>query len=414
MQWVGVMTSLLGALVTAAVFMFGLYKYFAVREREAAVRAAFAQVVDLLSSQDVAHRQAGAIMLRRFFDPATEQGTARTPYASEALNIIAATLRGAETGGVQKLLADGLAYRRNLRGADLQKTNLRGAYLGSQAGRTVDLSQADFYRADLTGASLQKAVARNAVFYQSRLVNTVLDDADLTEANFFQADLRGVSFRGARLEGASFLESLNIPGDVQQHLDSEGVYRGEGLGNSTGLPRPVVPKVFFSRPGASDISTREYLRALIDKVSGEGFDVIELPRSSYANSGAAAEVRRVMSGCNGVVLAAVHDLRIDYGMWRESTPDQQALTDIRMASSWVILELGIATGLGLPVLIAVSDGIDQATLNFDAVEPDFSKVVLARDHRSRQFGERFDDWVGAVREIDFRNRGLGVAPGTAS
>ena len=65
----------------------------------------------------------------------TEQGGKGTPYAGEALNVITATLRNVETGSFQKLLADGLAYAPTLKGADLQKTNLQGAYLGARDER---------------------------------------------------------------------------------------------------------------------------------------------------------------------------------------------------------------------------------------------------------------------------------------
>jgi uncharacterized protein YjbI with pentapeptide repeats len=72
------------------------------------------------------------------------------------VRVIAALLRDRNTDEeLQKLLADGLAYAPDLRGADLQRCNLNRAYLGERDGRTVDLSKADLYRADLTRASLR-------------------------------------------------------------------------------------------------------------------------------------------------------------------------------------------------------------------------------------------------------------------
>ena len=47
----------------------------------------------------------------------------------------------------QKLLADGLVFAPSLQRADLQRTNLHNAYLGSRGERQVDLSYVD-YRAD--------------------------------------------------------------------------------------------------------------------------------------------------------------------------------------------------------------------------------------------------------------------------
>jgi hypothetical protein len=177
---------------------FGLFKYFQYRTRRdkiAMVGEAFNSVVQALASDDEVERLAAAIRLRRFFDPKTELGIASTPYAGEAINVIAAVLRTQKSGTFQKLLADSLAYAPSLRRADLQKTNLENAYLGlrktrkHEKGVVTDLSYADFYRANLSGASLKGAKARGAVFYQAQLHNTILSGADLRDGNFFEADL---------------------------------------------------------------------------------------------------------------------------------------------------------------------------------------------------------------------------------
>lgn len=398
MSWLGAIATLLTAATAIAGGVFAIYRYFAMRERLASVRTAFAQVLDLLGSDDAVHRRAGAIMLRRFFDDKTEQGGRGTPYAAEALNVIAATLRGIETGILQKLLADGLAYAPDTRGADLQKTNLQQAYLGTQSGRAVDLSGADFFRADLSGASLKGAVARGAVFYQARLANTVLRDADLEEANFYEADLTGARFDGARLRGANFANARNVPAAVLDRLDGAGVYDGSARGAAATPRAEIRPSVFLSRPGSADIETRKYLRALTDLLTEQHFDVVELERDAYALSGALAEVRRVMSMCAGMVVIAAPDLVVERGVWRSATPERRVVEDAGHASPWTTLELGVAAGLGLPVMLVLADGVDDAAFDFGAQEPGMALLRLTEDHRSQAFRERFDDWVGAVRE----------------
>jgi len=104
-------------------------------------------------------------------------GTGGAPYWKVAVDVTAAILRGLKTDDFQKLLADGLAFAPTLIRADLQRTNLQFAYLGSRkvngGGATreilTDLSYADFYRADLSRASLKRANGEGAVFYQARL-----------------------------------------------------------------------------------------------------------------------------------------------------------------------------------------------------------------------------------------------------
>jgi hypothetical protein len=153
----------------------------------------------------------------------------------------------------------------------------------------VDLSKADFFRADLTRASLRGAIAKGAEFYQARLVNTVLKDADLTGANFYQADLSGAEFSGSelRLVGANFAHARNVPSDIAKRLNESGVYGG----TSAGKRPPESPRaVFFSRPGSADIEVRHHLRALVDRVNQQEISVVEIDRESYSPTGAVAEV----------------------------------------------------------------------------------------------------------------------------
>jgi uncharacterized protein YjbI with pentapeptide repeats len=391
----------LAGLITAAVALAAgiaaTYKYFAHRERQALVRSAFSEVVDALGSSDPIHRRAGAIMLRRFFDEKTEQGGKGTPYAKEALNVIAATLRNIETGNFQKLLADGLAYAPDLRGADLQKTNLQGARLGGDRGvLTVDISHADFYKADLTMASLRNAVARKAVFYQARLASTVMRGADLRGANFYEADLLGARFDGAQLDGANFANARNMPKGIRSMLDEHGNYVEGGAESKWESAEPL--SVFLSRPGTANIETRRMVWALADRIRERGFEVVEIDPGAYAKTGALAEVRRVMGGCAGIVSAAVPDLVVESAFWRNATPQARKISDQGLTSPWTTLELGLATGMGMPVLLAVAEGVSSETFDYSSHEPNFYPVALNEDHRSRNFQEKLDDWSGAVRE----------------
>jgi len=216
--WVAVV----GGLATAIV---GLLKYFdfrSRRERAAAAGAAFIATVDALASKDEARRLAGAILLRRFFDPATEQGERTTPYANEAVRVIAALLRGTSAGTLQKLLADGLAFAPSLEDADLQGCVLVRAYLGKRPDREPNLSRADFFEADLSEASLKEATAREAVFYRATLRGTVLRGTDLSRADFREADLEGARFDGATLDGAQFNGARNIPDGILVRLGADG------------------------------------------------------------------------------------------------------------------------------------------------------------------------------------------------
>jgi hypothetical protein len=158
---VGSVVSIGSAVIGGLVAVLGVLGYQNRRTRLSAIRTAFNDVVGALSSDDVRRQLAAAVLLRRFFDPGSElggrdlSGRRRAPYSGEALSVMAAVLRGLPSGDLQKLLADGLAYAPTLAGADLQRTNLQGAYLSSRTEGTLE--RADFYRADLSGGSLKSA-----------------------------------------------------------------------------------------------------------------------------------------------------------------------------------------------------------------------------------------------------------------
>ncbi|SHN66605.1 Pentapeptide repeat-containing protein [Geodermatophilus obscurus] len=208
----------------------GLVKYFSYRskrDRLASVGASFTATVEALASENETTRMAGAVLLRRFFRRKTEQGSAGTPYSAEAIEVIAGLLRESRSERLpetlQKVLADGLYYARDLSRADLQRCCLRRAYLGRKRGDkdVLDLSEADLFEADLSGASLRGVKAVETTFYRARLVETVLAEADLTKADFRAAVLTKADFGAALIGGARFSGAEDIPADVAALLDGE-------------------------------------------------------------------------------------------------------------------------------------------------------------------------------------------------
>ena len=74
--WVGIIGTFLGGTI-------GILRYFnyrTKRDRIAAVGDAFTVTVEALASDNGTRRMAAAVLLRRFFDRETEQGSAGTPY----------------------------------------------------------------------------------------------------------------------------------------------------------------------------------------------------------------------------------------------------------------------------------------------------------------------------------------------
>jgi hypothetical protein len=81
----------------------------------------------------------------------------------------------------------------NLKHADFNRFNLRGA----------DLRRADLSEANLNAATLINAKLSGAMLNKANLINASLNAADLTEANLTGADLTNASLNGARLVKAN-------------------------------------------------------------------------------------------------------------------------------------------------------------------------------------------------------------------
>lgn len=221
--------AIVGTLLTAAAGLLQYFSYRSRRDRLAAVGAAFSATVESLTSDSEIQRIAAAVLLRRFMRRGTEQAGAGGPYRLEAVEVTAGVLRQVPAGQFQKALADGLRYAGSLVGADLQRCNLKDAYLGRRTGdrSVLDLSDADFYGADCTGASFRDVVAVGAAFYEAVLDGAVFAGADLRRADFRMARLSGVNFSGARIGGARFQGATDVPDEVSDLLGN-GLVANDG------------------------------------------------------------------------------------------------------------------------------------------------------------------------------------------
>jgi uncharacterized protein YjbI with pentapeptide repeats len=230
---VAVVTAI-AALLTALGGLFEYFRYRSKRDRMAAVGASFALTVEALASDNETSRMAGAVLLRRFFDRRTEQGTRLTPYVREAIEVMAGMLREEAPPRLQKVLADGLRYARSLEDCDLQNCDLRNAYIGRKIGDdwAVNLSRADLYGAKCERASFRGVVAQDTVFMSAGLKKAVFIEADCRGADFRFAELSDARFEGAQIAGARFEGAEGIPSNVRELLDEA----------MKGRPRAVVAR----------------------------------------------------------------------------------------------------------------------------------------------------------------------------
>ena len=392
--------------------LLGILRYFNYRtnkDRMAAVGTAFAEVVKGLSAEDVVQRAANAILLRRFVDRRSEFAVRavvrrKVPYASDAVNVIAAVLRTERTGIVQQLLADGLAYAPTLAGTDLTHTNLRNGYLGARGDEhPPSMERVDLFHADLTRASFRKADLRRAVFYQATAVDTVFEDADLREADFRGADLSGARLTGARLAGAKFTRSSQLPAAIQSRLDDKDRYVASDDETFAPPPQPKVvggvnarPTVFISTPSIADPSCRAVGEIVIGALRTEGASLERVERQDYSASSPLRVVTAAMRTCWGVVIVGLRQLHVQEASFRSGTPEQEVLKDVHLPTPWNQIEAGMAAALGLPLLI-VSDCVTGGVFGLGTDGDDLRTISLGEDWAVRDVESAVREWTRGLR-----------------
>jgi uncharacterized protein YjbI with pentapeptide repeats len=118
------------------------------------------------------------------------------------------------------------AFRAFLQRADLREADLSGAYLSEAYLSGANLGEADLIMADLSGADLRGANLRDtdlrganvrgANLSEANLSDTDLRGADLSFADLSKADLVGANLRGANLSEVSLLQASLIRADLSE------------------------------------------------------------------------------------------------------------------------------------------------------------------------------------------------------
>lgn len=382
--YVGIISSLLAILGT----FYAIAKYYINRhsnnikqeiakEKLVSIQNSFNTIVGKLSSDNMSEKIASAILLRRFFDKDSEFGVDNTaPFSSSAINVIAAILRYEKTSDFQKILGDSLKHCPKLQSIDFQRTNLKNVYFSSNNDIPIDISESDFYGADLSHASLRNIIAKKCQFYESRLCNTVFRNANLTKANFMYSDLDGSNFEDAILTEANFQNAINIPTNISEHLDKEGIYRDkcpEETYNSS-----KSKSIFIATPGTVTNNQKMILDYVITRIKSFNLETITLPREKYQYFGISNEIKRKIQTSDGVIVLGFCDIKIKEGIYRDNTEEEKVLKDINIISPWIHTEIGIAIGSSKSVLLIQEkeDEINEGTFEKDINESGVEKLIF--------------------------------------
>jgi hypothetical protein len=193
------------------------------------VDAVYQAIVQELSDKAPLLRAAAAVKLGAILKSFPSEWGGDQPRAKEreeqliqlTKQVLAASLAIEKDPKVLKTLSIALVLHKRLvkdpgtggrkKYANGRELDLSGAKADDAFWAKVDFSYSDFFRADLTRASLRGSILQTAQFRQTKLCEAVLADADCEGANFKLADLRNADLTNANLKGTSF-ENAKVHG----------------------------------------------------------------------------------------------------------------------------------------------------------------------------------------------------------
>ncbi|KPP97166.1 pentapeptide repeat-containing protein [Marinobacter sp. HL-58] len=400
--------SLVSISVPVILFLLYRFKKTVAKEQVAIIGNHFRSIVDQISSGSTDSRVAAAIQLRRFLNSTTEFGVNKMPYAKDCLEVTSAFLKIMPTSNLQKILADNLRYVPNefLIEADLQRVNLSKAYI-SDKKKFLDFSRADFFQANLSGASLREVCLENAQFYEANLSGATLRDTNLRGANFQSSAIFNTDFRGADLDGANFSNSKIFNANFKDAINIDKAKFDGCIGQGNTFPAGYESefdcwnsesaeskKVFVSRPGILDLRQKNISDIVKYKLVSDGVDVVELGRGEYESANVITKLNEMIGGCSGVIVFGFRSILIRDGEYRMGTDDHRVIESAFVSTPWNQIEAGIGIAQGKQTLLIhdaeISDGL------FDPMVQDslIQRAELQPD--MKETSKAVSDWIRII------------------
>lgn len=375
----------------------------------------FDKVVSDLSSDNISSKLTAAILLRRFFVIGEMKKKENVHFLKdETINVISSLLRTLPSSVFQKTVGDGLAYAKDLTGADLQRTNLQDVYLeGKEKNTRLMLRGCDMYMADLSHALIKNVDAEGAYFYHSILLNTKFKNSNLKFADFRNSDLSKAYFEKVELYGAKFDGAINIPNEIllglDDYMDEEGnvhknVYLAKDFEKTSN--NASLGKVFFSIPGCTSADDSALINEYRKVIEGLNFEVVCYSRDQYPQFGQLNKVRQDIQRASAMLVFGFKQIRIDKATFRPNTKEEEIWEKKWLPTPWNEIEVGLGAMLGLPILLVKDNDINSGIFDKHLSET-FIAIVSANDKIDEVVkGGQFNYWLSKFRGDNVVNDAL--------
>lgn len=369
-------------------FIFEFFNIKSGNKRREEYLNAFDRIVPDLSSSSKTAQLSAAIMLRRFLEKDVYRKDKKLSKAT--VNIISSQLRVLPTGVLQKTLADGLAFAKDLTRCDLQKTNLQDALLDNKNGKLV-MKNADLFLADLSYANLEGINGKGMVFYEATLFFTRIKNCNFTGADFRNADLTGVSFKNCVLKKANFSGAVNVPKDIQSHLNKNSVFTSKG--KVSAINQTNGKTVFFSMPGVLSKEEEVIVKNHFELLKKNKYEVIYYTPDKYPSYGQFDRVLGDIKRSSAMIVFGFKQIHIKDASYRKGTIDESDWKDKWLSTLWNEIEGGMGLMKGLPILLVKNPDIKNGIFDPGLNECFVLRISTEEDFRTIEQNKVYREWL---------------------
>lgn len=119
----------------------------------------------------------------------------------------------------------------------------------------------------------------------------------------------------------------------------------------------MAPTVFVSRPSILSLEQQQIADNWMRWLTLQGFGLETVTRSQYEVD-TWSQLRRLLSGMDGMLVLGFQQLVTESGVWRLGTPEEAVGPRIS-TSPWMQIETGMALMAGLPTLAVCDYGVSE-------------------------------------------------------
>lgn len=152
----------------------------------------------------------------------------------------------------------------------------------------------------------------------------------------------------------------------------------------------ISASVFLGVPGVLTATQEPYLEQWLKWLEDQALEVVRLERAAYGR-GPWPALTELLAQADGAVLLGFRQLDAQAAIWRPGTKEE-AHGAGWWTSAWLNVEAGMAAALGLPVLIARDEGVQEGAFSSGAWSGHVHGTALSSPGQARI------EWLGLVRK----------------